>query len=102
MVKKFNEANKDVQVVGTFKGSYAETLTGALAAARAGEAPHIVQVYEVGTRTILDAGLIVPLADVSKGQLDTTLFVKPILDYYTIDGALVHAVQQFDGYAVLQ
>jgi sn-glycerol 3-phosphate transport system substrate-binding protein len=88
LVKQFNEANKDVQVVGTFKGSYAETLTGALAAARAGEAPHIVQVYEVGTRTILDAGLIVPLADVSKGQLDTTRFVKPILDYYTIDGAL--------------
>jgi sn-glycerol 3-phosphate transport system substrate-binding protein len=88
LVNKFNAANKDVQVVATVKGSYAETLTGALAAARAGEAPHIVQVYEVGTRTLLGAGLIVPLADVSKGQLDTARFVKPILDYYTIDGAL--------------
>jgi sn-glycerol 3-phosphate transport system substrate-binding protein len=39
LIKKFNEANKDVQVVATFKGNYAETLTGALAAARAGAAP---------------------------------------------------------------
>ncbi len=88
LVNRFNEANPDVQVIAEFKGSYAETLTAAIAAYRAGEAPHIVQVYEVGTRTMLDSGAIVPVMEVSGGQLDPTIFVEPILNYYSVDDQL--------------
>lgn len=88
IVDAFNAANPDVNVVAEFTGSYAETLTKALTAYSAGEAPHIVQVYEVGTRTMLDSGAIVPIMEVSGGELDQSQFVQPILNYYAIDGEL--------------
>jgi sn-glycerol 3-phosphate transport system substrate-binding protein len=88
IVDAFNEANDDVQINAEFKGSYAETLTAAIAAYRADEAPHIVQVYEVGTRTMLDSGAIVPVIEVSGGEFDTSLFVSPIVNYYSVGGEL--------------
>lgn len=88
LVDGFNAANPDVQVVAEYTGSYAETLTKALTAYSAGEGPHIVQVYEVGTRTMLDSGAIVPIIEVSGGTLDQSKFVQPILNYYAIDGEL--------------
>ena len=75
IVDTFNEANPDVNVVAEFTGSYAETLTKALAAYQAGQPPHIVQVYEVGTRTMLDSEAIVPIIEVSGGELDQSRFV---------------------------
>ena len=88
LVDGFNEANPDVNLVAEFTGSYAETLTKALTAYSADEAPAIVQVYEVGTRTMLDSGAIVPVMEVSGGTLDQSQFVQPILNYYAIDGEL--------------
>ncbi len=88
LVDKFNAANPDVQVVAEYTGSYVETLTKALTAYSAGEGPHIVQVYEVGTRTMLDSGAIVSIMEVSGGQLDQSKFVQPILNHYAIDGEL--------------
>ncbi len=88
LVDGFNAENPDVNLVPEFTGSYAETLTKALTAYSAGEAPDIVQVYEVGTRTMLDSGAIVPVMEVSGGRLDQSEFVQPILNYYAIDGEL--------------
>jgi sn-glycerol 3-phosphate transport system substrate-binding protein len=39
-----------------YKGSYGDLLTATIAASRAGQAPHLVQVFEVGTGTMLAAG----------------------------------------------
>jgi len=88
LVEKFNAANPDVRVVAEYTGSYAETLTKALTAAEAGQAPDIVQVYEVGTRSMLDSGKIVPILEVSGGTLDQSRFVQPILNYYAVGGEL--------------
>lgn len=88
LVDEFNAANPDVEVVAEFTGSYAETLTKALAAVRAGEPPHIVQVYEVGTRNMLDSGAIVPIAEVSGGLFDAAAYVEPIVNYYSVNGEL--------------
>ena len=50
-----------------FKGSYAETMTGAVAAYRAGNPPDIVQVFEVGTATMMAAkGAIKPVYQLMK------------------------------------
>jgi sn-glycerol 3-phosphate transport system substrate-binding protein len=58
---KFNASQKDYKVVPTFKGTYPESMTAAIAAYRAGNAPHILQVFEVGTATMMAAkGAIVP------------------------------------------
>jgi sn-glycerol 3-phosphate transport system substrate-binding protein len=58
---KFNETQKDYVVTPVFKGTYAETLTAAIAAFRAGQQPALVQVFEVGTGTMMAAkGAIYP------------------------------------------
>ena len=44
--KDFNASQKDYKIVPTFKGSYDESMTAAIAAFRAGNAPHILQVFE--------------------------------------------------------
>src|SRR4249920_1601049 len=56
LIAKFNARQDRVQVTGLFKGVYKDLLVSAAAAWRAGEAPHIAQVFEVGTATMMAAG----------------------------------------------
>jgi sn-glycerol 3-phosphate transport system substrate-binding protein len=49
LAEGFNKSQKEYKVNPVYKGSYTETLTAAIAAFRAKQAPHIVQVFEVGT-----------------------------------------------------
>jgi sn-glycerol 3-phosphate transport system substrate-binding protein len=61
LATKFNASQKEYKVVPVFKGSYPESMTAAIAAFRAGNAPHILQVFEVGTATMMAAkGAVVP------------------------------------------
>src|SRR5512140_3898449 len=53
LAKDFNASQKEYKVVPVYKGSYAESLTAGVAAFRAGNAPHILQVFEVGTATMM-------------------------------------------------
>ena len=52
LAEDFNSSQKDYKVVATFKGSYADSMNAGIAAFRAGNAPHILQVFEVGTAKI--------------------------------------------------
>ncbi len=88
LAQRFNEANPQYEVVPEFTGTYAETLTKALAAYRTGEPPTIVQVYEVGTQTMLDSGGIVPVHTLNQGEVDWAEVVEPIRDYYSVNGEL--------------
>src|ERR1700750_1929113 len=49
----FNAKQKDYKVTPVYKGQYDESMTAAIAAFRAGNAPHILQVFEVGTATMM-------------------------------------------------
>ncbi len=58
----FNASQSDYVVTPAYKGNYTETMTAAIAAFRAGEQPHLVQVFEVGTATMMAAkGAIYPV-----------------------------------------
>jgi sn-glycerol 3-phosphate transport system substrate-binding protein len=87
LAKEFNASQKDYKVVPTFKGSYDESMTAAIAAFRAGNAPHVLQVFEVGTATMMASkGAIVPVAEVmSKAGLkfDPSVYVPAVSGYYT-------------------
>lgn len=62
IVKGFNDSQDEYTVIPSYKGTYPETMTAAIAAFRAGEQPAIVQVFEVGTGTMMaSAGAIVPV-----------------------------------------
>ena len=52
----FNATQKDYKIVPVFKGQYPDSMTAAIAAFRAGNPPHILQVFEVGTATMMAAG----------------------------------------------
>src|SRR5881409_2478974 len=67
LAKDFNASQKDYKVVPIFKGTYDESMTAAIAAFRSGNAPHILQVFEVGTATMMASkGAIVPVGQVMK------------------------------------
>jgi sn-glycerol 3-phosphate transport system substrate-binding protein len=88
LVSSFNDTYPGMVVQAEYTGSYDETLTKALAAYKAGDAPTIVQVYEVGTQTMLDSGVIVPVYTLDQGEVDWSDVVQPILKYYQVDGKL--------------
>ena len=83
----FNASQSDYVVVPSYRGSYTETMTGAIAAFRAGEQPNIVQVFEVGTGTMMAAqGAIVPVYDLmarTGAEFDPTGFLPAVVGYYT-------------------
>ena len=58
LAAKFNASQNDYEVKAIYKGSYPDTLNAAIAAYRAKQPPHIVQVYEVGTQTMLSSGAV--------------------------------------------
>jgi sn-glycerol 3-phosphate transport system substrate-binding protein len=87
LANKFNASQKDYKVVPVFKGTYPISMTAAIAAFRAGNAPHILQVFEVGTATMMAAkGAIVPVAKVmtdAKEPFDPKAYLPTVAGYYT-------------------
>ncbi|WP_038209740.1 sn-glycerol-3-phosphate ABC transporter substrate-binding protein UgpB [Xenophilus azovorans] len=87
LAKQFNESQKDYKVVPTYKGGYDESMTAAIAAFRAGNAPDILQVFEVGTATMMASkGAIKPVAEVMKQggvKFDQNAYVPAVAGYYT-------------------
>jgi sn-glycerol 3-phosphate transport system substrate-binding protein len=87
LADKFNKSQKDYKVVATYKGSYPESMTAAIAAYRAGNAPHILQVYEVGTATMMAAkGAVVPVTKVMRDAdvpFNPKAYMPTVAGYYT-------------------
>jgi sn-glycerol 3-phosphate transport system substrate-binding protein len=83
----FNASQKDYKVVPAFKGSYADTLNAGVAAYRAGNAPHILQVFEVGTASMMAAGkAIKPVAEVmaeAGEKFDPKAYLPAVAGYYS-------------------
>lgn len=64
IAEKYNASQSDVVVVPTYKGGYEDTMTAGIAAFRAKEQPHIIQIFDAGAATIINAkGATVPVAD---------------------------------------
>ncbi|RJE83411.1 sn-glycerol-3-phosphate ABC transporter substrate-binding protein UgpB [Paracoccus onubensis] len=87
IVKGFNDSQDEYKVVPSYKGTYPETMTAAIAAFRAKEQPAIVQVFEVGTGTMMAAqGAIVPVYQLMEEQgveFDPAAFLPAVVGYYT-------------------
>ncbi len=78
LAKDFNDSQKQYKVTPVFKGTYPESMTAAIAAFRAGNAPHVLQVFEVGTATMMasmmkEAGV----------KFDPSSYVPAVAGYYT-------------------
>jgi len=83
----FNDSQKAYKVVPVYKGSYPESMTAAIAAFRAGNPPDIVQVFEVGTATMMSAkGAIKPVYQLMKEsgeKFNPQAYLPAVAGYYT-------------------
>ena len=83
----FNASQTEFKVTPSYKGTYPETMTAAIAAFRAGQQPAIVQVFEVGTGTMMAAkGAIKPVYQMMEeaGEpFDPAGFLPAVVGYYT-------------------
>ena len=87
LADEFNKTQNEYKVVPTFKGFYADTLNAGIAAFRAGNAPHILQVFEVGTATMMGArGAVKPVYQMmqeSGEKFDPKAYLPTITGYYS-------------------
>ena len=83
----FNRSQSEYKVIATYKGNYSETMTAGIAAFRAKKQPHILQVFEVGTATMMGAeGAIKPIHEVMEESgvaFDPAGYVQAVTGYYT-------------------
>src|SRR6202165_1167589 len=87
LAEDFNASQKDFKVVPSYKGGYADTMNAGIAAFRAGNAPHIMQVFEVGTATMMSAtGAVKPVHVLMKEAseaFDPKAYLPTITGYYS-------------------
>ena len=83
----FNASQSDYKIVPSFKGSYADSMNAGIAAFRANNAPHILQVFEVGTATMMAAkGAVKPVWQLMKDAgepFDPKAYLPAITGYYS-------------------
>ncbi len=87
IAKGFNESQTAYKIIAVYKGNYTETMTAAIAAFRANKHPHIVQVFEVGTATMMAAkGAVYPVYQLMadhKLPFDASVYLSAVTGYYT-------------------
>ena len=90
----FNQSQNEYEVEAVYKGNYTETMTAGIAAFRSGKPPHIMQVFEVGTATMMAAkGAIYPVYKLMANYdqpFDQSRYISAVIGYYTTtDGKLL-------------
>lgn len=89
IVKGFNESQDAYEVVAEFQGTYEESLTKLRGVGGTKDAPAITQVFEVGTKYMIDSGYIEPMQSfIDKDNYDLSQLEENILNYYKVDGEL--------------
>ncbi len=87
IASKFNASQSAYKVVPVYKGQYDESMTAAIAAYRGGNPPQIVQVFEVGTATMMAAkGAIKPVYQLMAEQqqpFNPKAFLGAVYSYYS-------------------
>ncbi|WP_050479973.1 sn-glycerol-3-phosphate ABC transporter substrate-binding protein UgpB [Herbaspirillum rhizosphaerae] len=87
MADEFNKSQSDYKVVPVYKGTYDESMAAAIAAYRAGNAPDILQIFEVGTATMVySKGAIKPVYEVMQQageKFDQNAYVPAVSGYYS-------------------
>ena len=83
----FNASQSDYKIVPVYKGGYADSLTATIAAVRSGKAPDIVQVFEVGTATMMAGKKVIkPVYEVmaqAGEKFDPKSYMPAVTSYYS-------------------
>ncbi|MGQ9699681.1 MAG: sn-glycerol-3-phosphate ABC transporter substrate-binding protein UgpB [Candidatus Bipolaricaulaceae bacterium] len=105
LVNEFNASQDTYWVSAVYKGTYTETMDAAIAAFQAGQAPHIVQVFEVGTATMMAAeAAIYPVDQLFKDTgvpFNPDDFIPAVKGYYSFPDGRMAAMPFNSSTAVL-
>ncbi|GAB2955194.1 sn-glycerol-3-phosphate ABC transporter substrate-binding protein UgpB [Hafnia psychrotolerans] len=96
LTDRFNQTHPDYHIVPVYKGNYELGLAAGVSAYRNGNAPDILQVYEVGTPNMMASNAVVPVAQVFKEAgipNDESAFVPSVAAYYS-DSKTGHLISQ--------
>ncbi|WP_193016711.1 sn-glycerol-3-phosphate ABC transporter substrate-binding protein UgpB [Proteus sp. FME41] len=90
----FNASQSEYEIKPVYKGTYAETMTSAVASFRAKNQPAIVQVFEVGTASMMGAKKAVfpvyQLMEKTNEPFDPNSYLSTVTGYYTTsDGKMM-------------
>lgn len=90
----FNASQSEYVIKPVYKGTYPETMTSAVAAFRAKNQPAIVQVFEVGTASMMGAKKTVfpvyQLMEKTNEPFDPNSYLSTVTAYYTTsDGKMI-------------
>jgi len=93
IVSGFNASQSAVQVQAIYKGGYADLMTATIAAFRAGQAPNLVQIFEVGTENMIAAGRatkeVWQLVKETGVSIDPKAYIPAVRGYYSLpDGRM--------------
>lgn len=94
VAQKFNAAQTTCAITPVSKGTYEEALASGIAAFRSGEQPNILQVFDAGAATIINAkGAVIPAEDLIKNaghDFDRSAFIDGVRYFYAdSDGKFV-------------
>lgn len=89
LAKRFNESQSEVVVTTTFQGSYDDEINKLKAGLQSKDVPAVVQVYDLGTRLLVDLKVITPMQDFIDREGFEIGDIEPnVANYYTVDGRL--------------
>lgn len=91
LVKKFNEENEyGITVISEYQGSYDDSITKLKSAQLGNMGADLVQIYDIGTRFMMDSGWIVPMQELADADpdFDLTAIEPNIAAYYTVGDTL--------------
>lgn len=89
IVDDFNSSQDDYKVNAEFQGTYEESLPKLRSVGGTKDAPAITQVFEIGTKYMIDSGFIEPIQTfIDKDNYDISQLEENILNYYTVDDKL--------------
>ena len=91
---KYNASQSDYLLVPTFKGGYEDTMTAGIAAFRAGQQPNLIQIFDAGAATIINAkGATIPVADLMAefgGGFNADDYIPGVRNFYAdSDGKMI-------------
>jgi sn-glycerol 3-phosphate transport system substrate-binding protein len=89
LVKRFNESQSGIVVTSTYQGSYDDSINKLKAGLQSKDVPAVVQVYDIGTRLMIDLGVMTPMQDFIDAEKFDVADIEPnVANYYSVDGRL--------------
>jgi sn-glycerol 3-phosphate transport system substrate-binding protein len=86
IVEDFNQSQDKITVNAEFQGTYDEALTKFNAVAGTDSAPTMIQTFEIGTKSMINSGNIIPIQEfVDQDDYDMSGLEKNITNYYSLD-----------------